>query len=188
MLHMSRRTLERPLKAARECLTRDYVPIHLGWDHITREQVVEKNLFIANALFGGNSGDAMKAIIVCDGPYAATTSDATILSGMLNAENSVFNWFFRPGFQIEHAVLRQETNICKKGLSEIDSSSTTPMHTLEDYRMTPSSSVIIGTNIAASHFEPVASTSADLTFKPETTILKDIVAVKQSLKFKRKGK
>lgn len=141
MLHMSRRTLERLLKIARECLSRDFVPIHLGWDHITREQVVERNLFIPNALYGDNSGDVMKAIIVCDGtyvyiqkssnflfqrityshhkfqnllkpflivccdgyiidvtgPYPATTSDATILSGMVNAENSVFPWFFRPG-------------------------------------------------------------------------------------------
>ncbi|CAH2088907.1 unnamed protein product [Euphydryas editha] len=141
MFHMSRRSLERLLKTARDCLYQDFVPLHLGWDHITRQQVVERNLFIPNALFGDNSREEMKAIIICDGtyvfiqkssnflfqkrtyshhkfqnllkpflivccdgyiidvtgPYAATTSDATILSNMLNAEDSVFPWFFTPG-------------------------------------------------------------------------------------------
>lgn len=37
MFHMSRRSLERLLKTARDCLYQDFVPLHLGWGHMTRQ-------------------------------------------------------------------------------------------------------------------------------------------------------
>lgn len=63
--NMSRTTLERNMKIARECLASDFVPRYLGFDHMTREQIIERNLAVPNALFGSNS----EAIIVCDGTY-----------------------------------------------------------------------------------------------------------------------
>ncbi|KAF9416071.1 hypothetical protein HW555_006483 [Spodoptera exigua] len=51
---ISRRTLERKLKTARECLTEDFVPRYLGLNHITREEVVARNLRIPTHIFGGS--------------------------------------------------------------------------------------------------------------------------------------
>ncbi|KAH9645333.1 hypothetical protein HF086_002959 [Spodoptera exigua] len=51
---ISRRTLERKLKTARECLTDDFVPRYLGLNHITREEVVARNLRIPTHIFGGS--------------------------------------------------------------------------------------------------------------------------------------
>ncbi|XP_063383693.1 uncharacterized protein LOC134669975 [Cydia fagiglandana] len=65
-LNMSRRSLERKLELARECLLGDFVPNHLGWDHITREQIIEKNLAIANHLYGDIG---TKAVLIFDGTY-----------------------------------------------------------------------------------------------------------------------
>ncbi|XP_063395621.1 uncharacterized protein LOC134680420, partial [Cydia fagiglandana] len=88
---ISRRTLERNLAIARECLRDDFVPQNLGLNHITREQVVARNLAIPSHFFGGNQNEPA-AILVYDGtyiylqksanlvdvtgPYTATTSDA----------------------------------------------------------------------------------------------------------------
>lgn len=66
--NMSRRTLERKLAIARECLSNDFVPQHLGLNHITREDVVAKNLAIPSHFFGGNYNEPA-AILVCDGTY-----------------------------------------------------------------------------------------------------------------------
>ncbi|KAF9410084.1 hypothetical protein HW555_010746, partial [Spodoptera exigua] len=39
-LGMSRRSFERKLELARECLTNDFVPRHLGWDHISHATIM----------------------------------------------------------------------------------------------------------------------------------------------------
>ncbi|KAH9632509.1 hypothetical protein HF086_017057 [Spodoptera exigua] len=67
-LGMSRRSFERKLELARECLTNDFVPRHLGWDHISRDEIVARNLRIPNAVFGA-SNDELPAILICDGTY-----------------------------------------------------------------------------------------------------------------------
>lgn len=132
---MSRRKLERLLAIARECLTNDYVPLHLGLDHITRQDVLRRNLSIPKQLFGNEENS--KVILVCDGtyifiqkssnflfqrqsyslhkfnnllkpflmvctdgyildvigPYAATKSDANILSEIILDEDNAIHWF-----------------------------------------------------------------------------------------------
>ncbi|XP_063538105.1 uncharacterized protein LOC134747411 [Cydia strobilella] len=55
-----------PTQAEPECLLGDFVPNHLGWDHITREQIIEKNLAIANHLYGDIG---TKAVLIFDGTY-----------------------------------------------------------------------------------------------------------------------
>lgn len=63
--HMVRSNLERLMKIARECLERDFVPRYLGFNHMTRQQIIERTLAVPGAVFG-NSGEA---IIICDGTY-----------------------------------------------------------------------------------------------------------------------
>ncbi|CAH2100916.1 unnamed protein product [Euphydryas editha] len=73
----SERTFGRMLKTATESLLNDFVPIlctlyvYLGFDHITRAQVVERNLFLPNALFGNPDDNPAerRAIVICDGSY-----------------------------------------------------------------------------------------------------------------------
>lgn len=133
---MSRRTLERKIRLARECLTQDFVPHFLGLDHITREEAVARNLSIPSHIFGGDQNTIILVIdgtylyvqksanflfqrityslhkfrnlvkpflIVCTdgyildvlGPYAATTSDATIMRTIMEDEDSPWHWFLR---------------------------------------------------------------------------------------------
>ncbi|GBP80290.1 hypothetical protein EVAR_37967_1 [Eumeta japonica] len=67
-LDMSRRSLERKLELARECLTNEFVPRHLGWDHISREEIVARKSTIPNAIFGVDN-EVPPAILICDGTY-----------------------------------------------------------------------------------------------------------------------
>lgn len=67
----SRRTFERSLTIARKCLIESFVPQHLGFDHISREDVVRKNLRVPNAIHGNQDVPIFrqKAITICDGTY-----------------------------------------------------------------------------------------------------------------------
>lgn len=67
IFHMSRRKLERLMKSAREALNHEYVTRYLGWDHIERETLLQRNLLIPNALY--NNPENSKLIIVIDGSY-----------------------------------------------------------------------------------------------------------------------
>lgn len=68
MFNISRRTLERKLKIAREFLSEEFVPRHLGLDHMTREDVIARNLTIPSHIFGCKQNEPA-AIFVCDGTY-----------------------------------------------------------------------------------------------------------------------
>lgn len=48
-----------------------FVPQHLGLEHISREGVAERNLYIPNSLFGnpGSNIEERKAIVILDGTY-----------------------------------------------------------------------------------------------------------------------
>lgn len=46
MFNISRRTLERDFKVARECLEEEFMPQHLGINHVSREEVIARNLLI----------------------------------------------------------------------------------------------------------------------------------------------
>ncbi|KOB67241.1 Uncharacterized protein OBRU01_17672 [Operophtera brumata] len=68
----SESTFQRMLNEGREALLVDYVPSRLGYDHMSREEVVS-------------------------GPHAATTSDAVIMNNTIDDEEGLFHWFYRPG-------------------------------------------------------------------------------------------
>lgn len=65
LLKTSRRTFERRLVIARECLSS--MPLHLGFDHISRNAALIKNLLIPNAIFGDQNNS--KLITICVGTY-----------------------------------------------------------------------------------------------------------------------
>lgn len=96
MFHMSRRSLERLLKTARDCLYQDFVPLHLGWDHMTRQQVVDRNLYIPTALFGDNSGEVVKAIIICDGTYVYIQKSSNYLFQRITYSHHKFQNLLKP--------------------------------------------------------------------------------------------
>lgn len=62
-LGMSRRSFERKLSTARHCLLDDFVPRHLGWDHISRQEIISRNLVIPNSLYGGNGKEIIDSHI-----------------------------------------------------------------------------------------------------------------------------
>lgn len=77
-LNISRRSFERKLELARECLTNEFVPRHLGWDHISRDEIVARDLRIPNAIFGvGN--EVPPAIFICDGTYICIQKNSNFL-------------------------------------------------------------------------------------------------------------
>lgn len=65
-LGISRRTFERKVNIARQRLLEDFVPRHLGWDHISRQEIISRNLTIPNSLYGENG---TRAILIFDGTY-----------------------------------------------------------------------------------------------------------------------
>ena len=136
LFNMSRRTLERKLALARIHLVSDFVSIHLGMDNISRQNMLQKNLFLPKMIYGNEENT--KAIVICDGtyvyiekssnflfqrltyshhkfqnllkpflmvcsdgyiidvlgPYAATTSDASIMTSLCANEDNPFHWMF----------------------------------------------------------------------------------------------
>ncbi|KAF9797232.1 hypothetical protein SFRURICE_006214, partial [Spodoptera frugiperda] len=96
LLKIGRSTLSRLVAKAREVMTESFVPAHLGLEHLNREEVAARNIYIPESLFGNPKANMedRKAIescqtvlvVCCDGyilyvlgPYAATKSDADIL-------------------------------------------------------------------------------------------------------------
>ncbi|CAG4942126.1 unnamed protein product [Colias eurytheme] len=67
VLGLPKATIHQKMKQARECLKNDYVSRHLGFDHITRNEVIARNKIIPNHIFG--TEDQSKAIIILDGTY-----------------------------------------------------------------------------------------------------------------------
>lgn len=64
-------TFHRWLQIGRDALLNDFVPLNLGFDHITREDVAERNLLIRTNLFGNplSPEEERKAKTICDGTY-----------------------------------------------------------------------------------------------------------------------
>lgn len=67
VFNRSRQSIDRKIQFAKRCLFNDFVPLHLGLDHITRSEVIERNRVLPNHIFG--SGGTPKAILICDGTY-----------------------------------------------------------------------------------------------------------------------
>ncbi|CAK1587666.1 unnamed protein product [Parnassius mnemosyne] len=67
LLGISKTELVRLLQRAREALTSLFVPHHLGLNHITRDDLISRNLLIPEGLFGNR--EERKPIVICDGTY-----------------------------------------------------------------------------------------------------------------------
>ncbi|XP_060810061.1 uncharacterized protein LOC132904163 [Amyelois transitella] len=63
---VSRSTLIAILKKVRQSLTTHFVPNHIGTNHLTHSEIVDRNLRIPNALFGNEN---RPAIAIFDGTY-----------------------------------------------------------------------------------------------------------------------
>lgn len=66
---VKRPTLTKILKKIRECLTQYFVPLFIGPQHMTHADIVRRNTFIPNALFGNDSETDPAAIAIFDGTY-----------------------------------------------------------------------------------------------------------------------
>lgn len=66
LLQTPRSTLERLMSMASELVHQDFVPKHLGINHITHAQIARRNLLIPNGLFGGED---RKPIVIADGTH-----------------------------------------------------------------------------------------------------------------------
>lgn len=79
LFNMSRRTLERHLTFARDSLLLDFVPRHLGYDHLNRIDVANRNLQVPNAIFGNANALNRKAIVIADATYIYIQKSANYL-------------------------------------------------------------------------------------------------------------
>lgn len=68
LLNIPRTTLMRLMAKARKMLEQDFVPRKLGINHITRAEIVARNLLIPNGLFGGDINDR-RPVVIMDGAY-----------------------------------------------------------------------------------------------------------------------
>lgn len=91
---MSRRSIGRKLKIVRECLTADFVDHHLGLDHITRENILERNQTIPKGIFGNEANT--KAIIICDGTYLYIQKSSNFLFQRLSYSLHKFQNLLKP--------------------------------------------------------------------------------------------
>lgn len=90
---MSRRTLERKLNLTRECLIQDFVPLHLGLEHITREQAIDRTLTIPANFFGG---DEETNIFVLDGTYLYIQKSSNFLFQRLSYSPHKYRNLIKP--------------------------------------------------------------------------------------------
>lgn len=77
LFNVSEGTIGRTIRKVRRYLITDFVPAHLGIDHITRDQVIERNRVIPNVFFGNEVSP--KAILICDGTYIYVEKSSNFL-------------------------------------------------------------------------------------------------------------
>lgn len=54
-----------------------FVDLHLGFNHISRNRILDRNLFTPKSIFGNNENT--KAIIICDGTYVYIEKSSNFL-------------------------------------------------------------------------------------------------------------
>lgn len=91
---MSRRTFEDHLKIARECLTQDFVSRNLGLNHLSRENVLERNLLIPKEFFGDEQNT--KAILILDGTYIYIEKSSNFLFQRQSYSHHKFRNLLKP--------------------------------------------------------------------------------------------
>ncbi|RVE45293.1 hypothetical protein evm_010065 [Chilo suppressalis] len=77
LFEMPRSTLERNMNKARNCMSQEMVPLHLGLNHMTVQEVAARNKIIPEGLFGNpNSAPNVRpAIVICDATYVQSSSN-----------------------------------------------------------------------------------------------------------------
>lgn len=75
LVQKPRRSLEVLMDKVREVLVHDYVPRHLGINHISREQLLGHNLVIPNGIYGNSNN----VIVICDGTYIYTNKSSNYM-------------------------------------------------------------------------------------------------------------
>ncbi|XP_045457322.1 uncharacterized protein LOC123667471 [Melitaea cinxia] len=81
LFEMPRSTLERNMNKARNCMSQQMVPLHLGLNHMTVEEVAARNKTIPEGLFGNPnpSSEMRPAIVICDATYVYVQSSSNYL-------------------------------------------------------------------------------------------------------------
>lgn len=74
---LPRSTIQLKIKQARDCLENEFLPLHLGFDHITRDEVIARNRILPNNIFG--TQDHTRAIIILDGTYLFVQKSSNFL-------------------------------------------------------------------------------------------------------------
>ncbi|XP_045778261.1 uncharacterized protein LOC123876146 isoform X1 [Maniola jurtina] len=74
LLQIPRTTLSRLMKKARAYLIENYVPHHLGLNHINRQQLIDRTLMIPSGLFGSENNES-KPVVIFDGTYIQKSSN-----------------------------------------------------------------------------------------------------------------
>ncbi|KOB63478.1 Vacuolar protein sorting-associated protein 13C [Operophtera brumata] len=74
---MPRQTLQLKIQQTRHCLENDFLPRHLGFDHITRDEIIARNRILPNNIFG--TPDQTRAIIILDGTYLFVQKSSNFL-------------------------------------------------------------------------------------------------------------
>lgn len=81
LFNKPRTTLERWMSKARNCLMSDFVPLHLGFNHLTVQDVASRNKIIPEGLFSNPDlpPDVKPAIVICDATYVFVQSSSNYL-------------------------------------------------------------------------------------------------------------
>uniref|UniRef100_A0A2H1WJQ1 SFRICE_039260 n=1 Tax=Spodoptera frugiperda TaxID=7108 RepID=A0A2H1WJQ1_SPOFR len=127
--------LERQMNKARDCLTEEYVDLHLGMNHITRNDIKERNLTIPRAIYGDDENS--KAIVICDGTYIYIHKIANFLFQRQSYSLHKFQNLLKPflivctdGYIIDvkgpYAATKTDANI----MSSIMNNNLNPIHIL----------------------------------------------------------
>ncbi|KAJ8736536.1 hypothetical protein PYW08_007192 [Mythimna loreyi] len=74
---LSRQSVDRKIHFVRNCMLNDFVPLHLGFDHISRSEAINRNRLIPQHIFGNTN--APKVIAVLDGTYLFVEKSSNFL-------------------------------------------------------------------------------------------------------------
>lgn len=71
LFNIPRSTMERHMGIVHSCFMEHFVPLHIGLQRLTREDIIRRNLSIPNVLFGSpnETNVTRPAITICDGTY-----------------------------------------------------------------------------------------------------------------------
>lgn len=71
LFNIPRSTMERHMNIVRSCFVEHFVPLHIGLQRLSRQDIIRRNLSIPNAFFGNpnDSEQSRPAITICDGTY-----------------------------------------------------------------------------------------------------------------------